>query len=500
MGRRLVGVSLGAWAGLAGLCAMPHGAAAQAPDAGGADAIRREAQLRELQELQLDTRLRADTSIPAGQRVLFDYGGFVTFNYLSLEDPDGETRILRETSFIPYARLNIDGAHELFARGRVGWRDFNEGDSFDGRGDERVDPDLDRGYYRFDLQRYRAAYGDAGGELGGDDLELVVQGGRDLAYWANGLVLGQVLDGINVTLGTGAVSFEAVAGITPVRTVDFDTSRPKFDHNTRRGFFGGMLSLQAGDHRPFAYGLYQKDYNEDDFLDQGPIDTEYEYDSAYVGAGSIGALSDRLRYGVEVAYEFGDTLSNSFELSPVGGLIPIEQTEDDISAWAMDVKLDYFPNDPLQTRLSAEFIAASGDDDRGTTNTTFNGNRSGTTDTAFNAFGLLNTGLSFAPEVSNLLALRGGYAVFPLPDAGLFRRLQVGADVFVYGKYDKDAPIDENTGDERYLGWEPDVYVNWQVTSDLTLAARYGVFFPNSDNFGNDDSRQFLFVGLTLGF
>jgi hypothetical protein len=496
MRRRLVGLGLGAWAGLAASHAAPQAAVAQASDPGGADAIRREAQLRELQELQLDTRLRADTSIPAGQRVLFDYGGFVTFNYLTLEDPDGETRVLRETDFIPYARLNIDGAHELFLRGRFGWRDFNDGDSFDGRGDEPVDGDLDRGYYRFDLQRYRAAYGDAGP----GDLELSVQAGRDLAYWANGLVLGEVLDGAFVTVGTGPLSFDAVAGITPVRTVDFDTSRPNFDHNTRRGFFGGMLSLQAGDHRPFVYGLYQKDYNEDDFLDQGPIDTRYEYDSAYLGLGSTGALSDRLRYGVEVAYEFGDTLSNSFELSPAGGLIPVEQAEDDISAWALDVKLDYFPDDPLQTRLSAEAIAASGDADRGTTNTTFNGNRAGTTDTAFNGFGLLNTGLAFAPEVSNLLALRGGVAVFPLPDAGIFRRLQVGTDVFVYAKYDKDAPVDEPSGDERYLGWEPDVYVNWQLTSDLTLAARYGVFFPNDDNFASDDSRQFLFVGLTLGF
>lgn len=499
MGRRVVGLGLGAWAELGALCAaatIPRAALAQVADAGGADAIRREAQLRELQELQLDTRLRADTAIPTGQRLLFDYGSFVTFNYLSLEDPDGETRILRETDFIPYARLNIDGVHELFLRGRIGWRDFNDGDSFDGRGDEPVDGDLDRGYYRFDLQRYQAAYGDAGP----GDLELTAQVGRDLAYWANGLMLGEVLDGVSVTLGSGAVTLDALAGVTPVRTVDFDTSRPKFDHNTRRGFFGGMLSLQAGDHRPFVYGLYQKDYNDADFLDQGPIDTEYEYDSIYIGAGSAGALSDRLRYGVEVAYEFGDTLSNSFELSPAGGLIPVEQQEDDISAWAMDVKLDYFPDDPLQTRLSGEFIAASGDDDRGTTNTTFNGNRAGTTDGAFNAFGLLNTGLSFAPEVSNLLALRGGVAVFPLPDVGVFRRLQVGADVFVYGKYDKDAPIDEITGDERYLGWEPDVYVNWQITSDLTLAGRYGIFFPNSDNFGNDDSRQFLFVGLTFGF
>ena len=43
-----------------------------------------------------------------------------------------------------------------------------------------------------------------------------------------------------------------------------------------------------------------------------------------------------------------------------------------------------------------------------------------------------------------------------------------------------EPPIDEVTSDDRYLGWEPDVYINWQVTSDVTFAFRYGVFFPGT--------------------
>ena len=495
MRRRVVVAGLGF---LAGIAAGGPIATAQVSggDAASADVLRREARLRELQELQLDNRLRVNRDIPAGQRYLFDYGGFVQFNYLSVDDPEQENHVLRETDFIPYARLNIDGAHELFARGRIGWRDFNDGDSFDGRGDEAVDGDLDRGYYRFDYQRARAAYGDAPP----GDLEFIFQGGRDLAYWANGLVLGQTLDGVFLTLGKGNLTFEALAGITPVRTVDIDTSRPNFDHNTRRGFYGGMLSLDAGDHRPFVYGLYQHDYNDDDPLTIGLIETDFNYDSAYIGVGSAGALGDRMRYGVEFAYEFGESLSNSFRINPGGALAPIEQTEDDISAWAFNVKLDYLVPDVNQTRLSTELTVASGDDDRGTTSSTFNGNQDHTTDSAFNGFGLLNTGLAFAPEVSNIIALRGGLATFPLPDTGAFRRMQVGVDLFVFAKYDEDAPIDEITGENRFLGWEPDVFLNWQLTSDLTLALRYGAFFPNDENFPNDNTRHFFFGGLTFAF
>ncbi len=28
-----------------------------------------------------------------------------------------------------------------------------------------------------------------------------------------------------------------------------------------------------------------------------------------------------------------------------------------------------------------------------------------------------------------------------------------------------------------YLGWEPDFYLNWQMTSDFTFVVRYGLFF-----------------------
>jgi hypothetical protein len=38
------------------------------------------------------------------------------------------------------------------------------------------------------------------------------------------------------------------------------------------------------------------------------------------------------------------------------------------------------------------------------------------------------------------------------------------------------------------------------VVSDVTLALRYGVFFPSNDAFGDDTARQFFSVGVTFGF
>ena len=89
MGRRVAAV-----VGLGVLSALgAGGAGAQQVSPGAAavsgDLLQREQRLRELQEIQLDTRLRANTDIPAGQRYLFDYGAFVQFNYLGLDDPEG---------------------------------------------------------------------------------------------------------------------------------------------------------------------------------------------------------------------------------------------------------------------------------------------------------------------------------------------------------------------------------------------------------------------------
>src|SRR5688572_16618201 len=247
-------VSLGA-AGAA-LLGAPTGVKAQVPGPGagagaGAEQLQREARLRDLQQRELDTRLRANQAIPPGQRALVDYGAYIQLNYLDVDDQLNDNHILRQYELIPYLRLNVDGVHEVFLRGRIGYQDFNDGDSFDGRGDEPIDGDLDRGYYRFNLGRSNAAYGTdyLGARPGG--FNVAAQGGRDFVYWGNGLVLAQTLDGGILDLEFHPFQAQFIAGVTPTRTVDIDSSRPGFEYNTKRSFFGALVSLDAGEHRPY---------------------------------------------------------------------------------------------------------------------------------------------------------------------------------------------------------------------------------------------------------
>jgi len=451
---------------------------------------------RQLDQIRLDNAQQPAKDVPIGQRTLIDYGGYFTFDYLTVDDSQSENHVLKQYDTTLYTRINFDGAHELFLRVRGTYQDFNDGDSFNGKGDQWLEqPIPDRAYYKFDLARSQSVY--HGKDI---DYNVTAEVGRDLVYWANGLVLAETLDGGIINVAKGPVSVDLIAGVTPTRTVDIDSSRPDFDTNTHRGFYGAMLSTAIGAHRPFIYVLAQQDYNKDVTLEVAPTETKFNYNSHYVGVGFTGSLTDRLLYGAELVYEGGETLSNSFTIEPPF-LVSADQTSNDIEAYAADFRLDYLLNDPYHTRLSAEVIVASGDENRVlSSSSTFGGSAPGTKDRAFNGFGLLNTGLAFAPSVSNLLVGRGGVSSFPLSNFQALRRLQMGADFFVYSKVRDEAPIDEPTLDSAYLGWEPDVFINWQIVSDVTLTARYGVFFPSSDAFTNDDARQFFSIGMTFAF
>ncbi len=448
---------------------------------------------RQLQLMQQQTRERVNPDVPAGQRARIDYGGYVATSFLAIDDTEQNTHLLFQPDLITYFRLNFDGAHE-FLRARASAQIFEGGDSFDDRGNTEMAV-VEQAYYRFNLARHLASRGEKP-----SNTDITVTGGRQFVLWANGLVLAQYLDGIATDISFGNVDISLLAGVTVGQlTVDFDTSRRSFNDHTHRGFYGGMVSTQIGNHKPFLYGLIQRDYNNDDTLALGSTRTDFEYNSWYIGAGSNGNFGDHFLYALELVYEGGNTLSNSFDPgSPTP--TPIDQKTEDISAVAADLRLDYVFGDPGRSRLSFETILASGSNRRFSTSSgTFGGIAPGHTDHAFNALGLLNTGLAFAPSVSNLTAFRVGASTFPFSNRAL-RRLQIGADFFVFGKFNTDAPADELTTDDWFLGVEPDIYLNWQINSDVTFAFRYGVFFPGAAIVQDEHPRNFVFAGFTFSF
>jgi hypothetical protein len=449
---------------------------------------------QQMEQSEQQTRLMVDQSVPAGDRLLVDYGGYFTAAYVTLDDPTGYNHALRQLELVGYIDLNLDGANEFFARFHSLYNDFNSGDSFDGRRDDYVTPRIERAFYKFDLQKSAAAY--QGKKLTGD---VAFTGGRQLVNWGNGLTLNEVIDGVSATLSAGDVSLDAVAGVTANFDTDFDTSRPSFRTHTHRGFYGGMLGAKANQQHFYLYGLDQADYNDDPTFMTHGVATRFKYNSFYLGLGASGNLNDNLIYAAELVYEGGNTLSNSFTGS-LAATNQVMQTRDRIKAFAFDGRLNYAFADISRSRMDAEIILASGDRDRLSTSTTLGGNKPGTYDRAFNGFGLLNTGLAFAPTVSNLLMQRVGASTFPFTSCAMLRQAQVGLDAFLFEKFERNAPIDEPTTTGRLLGTEADVYLNWQITSDLSFAMRYGVFWGTSVISGDRAPRMFAYTGVTYAF
>jgi hypothetical protein len=461
-----------------------------------AGGISRAEEPRLQRQVEKERQSTIDAQQPAlSETALIDYGAYLQATWFSLQDAQADTHVLRELDAIGYARLGIDRHQEIFFRGRASVMDFAQGDSFNGEGDYQQTR-LERLFYSFVWQA------DGVTENRRKPVSMSAQFGRQFVYWGEGLELAATIDGVLAEFNAGPIGLNLLAGVTAPWVIDFDSSRPDFDSHTRRAWYGAMFSIYQERHHIYAYGLFQEDMSDSDQLQIGPIDTHFGYDSHYLGLGANGALGDRISYRVEGVWESGAGLSNSFRVVPGGGAIPISQTSEEVDAWAASLRVDYLPPGPRRARLTAGLTIASGDPDRRQTGNTFAGNTPGTDDHAFNGQGAVNTGLVFAPVLSNLVVGHAGVSLFPLSaetGRGRLSRLQCGMDLFAYFKQDSSAPVEDFTTNGRFLGWETDLFVNWPILEDLSIFVRYGVFLP-SDLFPVDELRQAWYVGAVYAF
>lgn len=439
------------------------------------------------QQRQLDEYLREelDRQLPVTQRLQLDWGGW--FNYYTFLYDDGidSSRTLRRYDLRLWSSLSADdGAHRAYVRVRMGYQDFNTGDSFDGDDDDWEGPDFERAWYQLDLAK--ALYAANRTTL---PFDFRVTLGRQYIELGTGYALSLPLTAVWMESMFGDVKLDGLIGTTPRGLDNLDRSRPKASHSDR-AFYGLQLSYTGIPGQTlFAYGLFQEDQqgeNPSEFFQ------EYDYDSFYVGLGAYGDLAADLRYSTEWVYEVGKSWGDQRFMH-----------DDYIEAWAFDMFLEWLPDVPTRPRLALEYMFASGDPNRlGSPTDAIGGNRSDHKDTGFNGFGYRDTGLSFAPLLSNVHIWRAGAAFFPFDEkVRLLEKFEVGTNWFLYHKNRSNAAVSDYTAGQQagYLGWEMDYYTNWRLTSDLSLTVRYGVFFPG-DAFDDRTTRTFLLTGLTWSF
>ncbi|MCK4600839.1 MAG: alginate export family protein, partial [Phycisphaerae bacterium] len=409
-------------------------------------------------------RVQLDEQVPSAREVGFDAGGWFSFAFFNYDDPvDTKKRTLRQFQLRAWANLNIRGEHQFYFRGLVGWDDWNKGDNPLARGDEDTDPEVERAWYQLDLgQILRNRTGKA------PAIGLKVKAGRAYAEIGTALALSMPLDMVQFNVTAGEWELMALLGKSLTNSRNIDDSEPVTTHQ-ERCFWGIELAYTGFDqHRPFVYYLQNDDHTA--AKPEVPAQS-FEYSSRYLGVGSTGSLIlPDLRYQTELVWEWGKTYSND-----------VVYGRDKICAMAYDLLLEYLFQTRLHPKVSVEYLFATGDSDRQTSATaTVGGNTQGTRDNAFNAFGFRDTGLAFAPRVSNLHIYTVGASFFPLEEHELFRKMELGTKAFFYHKASGDGPISDTTAtnNAQWVGWEWDIFCDWRITSDLTWTIRYGAFQP----------------------
>ncbi len=436
------------------------------------------------QQMQRDeeARIGAERALPMTQRFAFDYGGWFDWYIFTFNDGvENRTQYTYNVRLWAAARAD-EGIHEGYARMWMSWVDWPHGGSYNNNDSDFVGPNLERGWYQIDVTKALKKYGGIDSPL-----SLRFKIGRDLVNIGTGYAISLPLDHVQVQGDWRNFQTTFIVGRTPSSTPNIDQSYAVAGQSNR-WFYIIEERYKGQVHEPFVYVAIQRDETR-----EAPINLlqNYTYDSEYVGFGSTGQIVRNLKYSTEWVFERGDNYGDQ-------KFIP----KNEIYAWAFDHGIEYLFTHPMQPRLSFEYMFASGDPTRyGSPTNSVGGVTKGHHDNSFVGFGFRDTGLSFAPRLSNIHIWRFGGAFLPLPEVEYLRNLELGTNIFIYAKNRSNAASSDPLATENsaYLGWETDYYMNYRITSDLAWTVRFGSFFPGSA-FKENDCRPFLFSGVTWSF
>jgi hypothetical protein len=424
-----------------------------------------------------ELRVQLDEQQAAAKQMGLDGGGWFSFNYFKYDDDTNRERDLTEYDLRLWASLSLNGVHTFYIRGVGGYEDWRPDTSqsqFD-------DPKVERAFYKFDFNRLIRNQTGQNPPVG-----FTAQVGRDYYVFGSGLALAQTMDAVDLSVNAGDWKVRALLGKFLgdwTNPIDNSSAVEEENHRCLWGFEARYKGLQ--DHEPFAYFFQTHDNN--DIHTPGQ---DYSYDSRYLGVGSTGKfLLKNLRYVTEFVYEGGQ--SAAFHSTG----------QEDIQAFGLDAMLEYLCQTPLHPRFVAEYLWGTGDPDRQNSSGTILGNKAGTTDKAFNAFGFRDTGLAFAPRLSNLHIFEFGGSFFPLENVAFFRKMEVGTRSYLYVKDSTNGGLSDLSANQssNYAGFEQDVFIDYRITSDVSVTVRYGIFTPGTA-FNSREIRNAFLTGLVYSF
>lgn len=304
--------------------------------------------------------------------------------------------------------------------------------------------------------------------------------GRKSYSLGSGLVLSGIGDGVEFQLQTPLLRLKALGFYTGLLRPDFSGwSMGAWDYtNGAQRYLGGYSAgISVFGQEISLLGLYQGDAG---------LEAAELYTSWYSGLQLKGVV-------LSGEYLMEAYLQNGY--SPLGSGTGSIQAFGGTARYQIQLPVFSSPG------ISIRYSLASGDPDRSSSR----GAQGNTllTDTAFQAFGTLNTGLAFRPNFSNMHIIQAGLSLNPL-EAGpaALRRTNIGLRYFYYMKYDKtgvvtlgEAPVASHD-----LGHGIDFNTVWAPFTDLSLTLNAGIFLPGAAFAAGEPVRMTVTGGIGFSF
>ncbi len=436
------------------------------------------------QQRVIDERLaqqRFDAA-PLNSILDWQWGGWLEYYIFDFDDGAQEQRTIQRPAGVTWTRLTLDnGAHEIFARMRLRYTYFDPGDEID-RQEDWDGPRFEQVWYRINIGRaFRLT-------APSDPFQASAKIGRQPVVFGTGYALDLPMDAVTWELKADKLRMTGLAARTIPSLPNIDPS-PAVDTHSDRRFLGVQLNYDGFQrHQPFVYAFWN-----DDATDERPQDYTqgYGYDTFYFGAGSRGEIAPNLAYWGEAVLETGQGYNDGDFLR-----------RNDVEAFAANAGVEKRWLVRLRPRVAAEYMFASGDNDRLVNATgALGGNRRDHEDNAFVGFGFRDTGLATGFALSNLHIIKSGASFTPFEEIDALRDMELGTNWFLYYKNQSRGALSDATADNfsGYVGWEMDYFINWRLSSDLAWTFRWGSFFPGSA-YSDRDYRHFVFTGITWSF
>jgi hypothetical protein len=440
-----------------------------------------------------DGRSSRDAEFPEiDETMYFDFGFWHKFGYYHYEEPGSflveHRHDLRTHSLYAWADLVLEKKHRFYGRLSTISLDYSKGDG--GLWDHKIyKPRLDMGFYEYRFEKQKGEDNPVKG--------FRFRVGRQLLRVGSGLTYSRVHDGLSAKTTLEILDINCFFAQSIPSEDNIDQGKPG-NNRQRRNFYGTEIAVRyLPQHTPFVYVVLQRDRQGEKTKDYF---ANYLFHSNYFGIGSRGSVGKRVNYHVEYIIGTGQRHPDA--------LFSFLPPKENIRAGGFDGKIEYLFEGEYKPVIAFQYMFGSGDRDRLTPTDTGpgRGNEPGTDDTSFVTFGHAETGYALYPLVSNLHIFRLSGSFLPLPRNETFKKLRLGGAFITFDKDRRGGAISirkPQTLERKEVGWEFDMFVQWEVFSDLLVTFKWGHYqpgnaFPSSG--GLRRQLDYFYLGTTLSF